>query len=61
MVICILTIKQALKEIRDGQWTGPDGILLEAWKVLEEKGYIAFLRELMVKFTEQVLPEEWRE
>ena len=53
-------VKLALKKMKNGKATGPDGIPVEAWRSLGEEG-IDMLWDLMQKiYDKEKIPEEWR-
>lgn len=54
-------VEGALKKMKNGKATGPDGIPVEVWKVLEGEG-VDMLHQLIRKIMEkEVIPEKWRE
>ncbi|KAI5697940.1 hypothetical protein M8J77_019127 [Diaphorina citri] len=50
----------ALRSMKNGKATGPDGIPVEAWKSLGDEG-VDVLTSMMKIFKEETIPEEWRE
>ncbi len=54
-------VKKALKKMKKGKATGPDGIPVEVWKSLGDEG-IDMLQDLMQKiYEEEKMPNEWRD
>ncbi|XP_037775545.1 uncharacterized protein LOC119572509 [Penaeus monodon] len=56
-----IEVQQALKKMKNGKATGPDGIPIEAWKAMGEEG-IGVLWMLMGKvMDEENIPTVWKE
>ena len=54
-------VKTAIKRMKNGKATGPDGIPAEAWKSLGEEG-IDVLWDLMRKiYAQEKMPDAWRD
>ena len=54
-------VENALKKMKTGKATGPDGVPVEAWKCLGQEG-VDILLDLMQKiYKQEKMPDQWRD
>ena len=54
-------VREALKKMKGGKTLGPDGIPIEVWKAMGEKGVMWLARLFNSILKTKKMPEDWRQ